>query len=146
MMSSFICSGSFFPFTIPNNQRRQQQRQHVGSFASSFDDDNDFDGTLFGKQSKSKFLFTKKKTTMLFLRLSFFRLFSLCAAAFPFFTFSVSEKQKQTLITYLNQPKTMDIFMVSLFISLSLTIQIISLSSFSFRFTFLSLFHLQLAI
>ncbi|XP_075679038.1 uncharacterized protein LOC113799183 isoform X6 [Dermatophagoides pteronyssinus] len=46
MMSSFICSGSFFPFTIPNNQRRQQQ-QHVGSFASSFDDDNDFDGTLF---------------------------------------------------------------------------------------------------
>ncbi|KAH9416054.1 Potassium voltage-gated channel sub KQT member 4, partial [Dermatophagoides pteronyssinus] len=47
MMSSFICSGSFFPFTIPNNQRRQQQRQHVGSFASSFDDDNDFDGTLF---------------------------------------------------------------------------------------------------
>ena len=94
MMSSFICSGSFFPFTIPNNQRRQQQQQHVGSFASSFDDDNDFDGTLFGKQSKSKFLFTKK---MLFLRLSFFRLFSLCAAAFPFFTFFCFGKTKANI-------------------------------------------------
>lgn len=50
MMSSFICSGTFFPFTMPNTQRRHQHgfgsHRHNNSSCASSDDG----GTMFGKQ------------------------------------------------------------------------------------------------
>ncbi|KAH9521421.1 Potassium voltage-gated channel sub KQT member 4 [Dermatophagoides farinae] len=73
MMSSFICSGTFFPFTMPNTQRRHQHgfgshRHNNSSCASSDDGGTMFDDDIEEHQPRFTILTKQHKNAIRCLR------------------------------------------------------------------------------
>ncbi|OTF69344.1 hypothetical protein BLA29_003680, partial [Euroglyphus maynei] len=69
MLSSLICSGTFFPFTIPNTQRRQQQQHgQLNDSCASSDDGTMFDDDIEEHQPRFTVLTKQHKNAIRCLR------------------------------------------------------------------------------